>query len=129
MDPSRFMHPSQSLAPSQEALRSSKPPNDDLDDKTFYEGPNSMLLNHVGGSTSDGSAKENFHHDEVATWEPFWLRRTVLSIFLAWFFCCAAILLVLLLLSKRDSGIGQGHHDLVYVYRFVPAAGMSFKAP
>ncbi|CAG9948520.1 unnamed protein product [Clonostachys rosea f. rosea IK726] len=129
MDPSRFVHPpSQGLAPSQEALRSSKPPNNDLDDKTFYGGPNSMLLNHVGGSTSDGSAKENFHHDEVATWEPFWLRRTVLSIFLAWFFCCAAILLVLLLLSKRDGGIGQGHHDLVYVYRFVPAAVLTLVA-
>ncbi|CAH0025286.1 unnamed protein product [Clonostachys rhizophaga] len=128
MDPSRFVHPSQGLAPSQEALRSSKPPNDDLDDKTFYGGPNSMLLNHVGGSTSDDSAKENFHRDDVATWEPFWLRRTVLGLFLAWFFCCAAILLVLLLLSKRDGGIGQGHHDLVYVYRFVPAAVLTLVA-
>ncbi|CAG9982723.1 unnamed protein product [Clonostachys byssicola] len=87
-----------------------------------------MLLNHVGGAASDDSANGNFHHDNVATWEPFWLRRTVLSIFLAWFFCCAAILLVLLLLSKRDGGIGQGHHDLVYVYRFVPAAVLTLVA-
>ncbi|VUC35953.1 unnamed protein product [Clonostachys rosea] len=68
------------------------------------------------------SEESESHHDNTPTWQPFWLRRSVLVGFFCWFLCCTVALIVLLFMSKREGGICQASQSFGYVYRFAPTA-------
>ncbi|KAF6786815.1 hypothetical protein CSOJ01_15351 [Colletotrichum sojae] len=68
------------------------------------------------------AGRSNSEASVTGTWQPKWLRSTVLGAFASLFVAFALALLLLLQYSQRHSGIVAARQSFVYVWRFGPTA-------
>ncbi|KAL0936865.1 uncharacterized protein CTRU02_209081 [Colletotrichum truncatum] len=88
-------------------------------------GSHRALLSNPIGQDDNGSGpgeKVNEFQNTPARWRPYWLRPSVLSIFVALFLLFTACLPVMYWYSQEHDGLLKTRQNLVYLWRFGPTA-------